>query len=202
MQLGQVLFQVNRRCAKGLGRRDGDGVAADLSRQSGGQGGRNGAVRQHPNFVCQAALVGLAGRVPFQGQGLACEAGKGIVLRHVGHDLVVGGQGRSRFSNGVTVACVSVQHILFIKIPCIIFGRRHLRGILISRRLVIADETAFVPSSGDDFPNDRLCRRIGVVHRGDPQLLGRPGGEAVHGYQLQQIPLGLVELVLPVRAIH
>ena len=124
------------------------------------------------------------------------------MLRHVRDDFVVGGQGRGRFPDGVAVTRVSVQHILFIKISCIIFGRRHLRGILISRRLVIADEPTFVPPPGGDFPNDRLCRRVGIIHRGYAELLGRSGWEAVHGYQHEQIPLGLVELVLPVWGVH
>ena len=124
------------------------------------------------------------------------------MFSHVRYNFVVGRQRRGRLARCMAVACVGVQHILFIKIPCIIFGRRHLRGILISRRLVIADEPGLVPPPGNDFPNDRLCRGIGVIHRGDPQLLGRLGREAIYGNQLQQIPLGLVELVLPIRAIH
>ena len=124
------------------------------------------------------------------------------MLRHVGHDLVVGGQGRGRFPNGVAVACVGVQHILVVKVIHVVLSGGDPAIQFLGRGFVAGHQPAFVPSSGDDFPDDRLCRRIGVVHRGDPQLLGRPGGEAVHGYQLQQIPLGLVELVLPVRAIH
>ena len=83
MQLGQVLFQVDRRGVKRLGCRDGDRVAADGRRQAGGQGGRERAVRQHPVFIRQVALVGLAGPVPFQGKGLPRKAGEGIVLCHV-----------------------------------------------------------------------------------------------------------------------
>ena len=58
-----------------------------------------------------------------------------------------------------------------------------------------------IPPSRDDFPNDRLCGGIGVIHGGHTKLLGRFGRETVHGYQHKQIPLGLIELVFPVQAL-
>ena len=102
----------------------------------------------------------------------------------------------------MAVAVVGVQHIAVMEIVRVVLGGGNPTVQFLGGGLVTGNQPAFFPPSGDNFPDDRLGRGVGVIHCGYAELLGRPGREAVHGHQHEQIPLGLVQAVLPVWAIH
>ena len=124
------------------------------------------------------------------------------MFRHVRQYLVVRSQSRGCFAFLVAVAVVGVQHIAVMEIVHVVLGGGNPAVQFLSRGLVAGNQPAFVPPSGDDFPDHRMCRGIGVVYRGHAEFLRGTSRKAIHADEHEQIPLGLVQAVLPVWAIH
>ena len=157
---------------------------------------------QYSIAIRQATLVGFAGPVPFQGQGLACEAGKGIVLRHVRYNFVVSGQGRGGLPGGMAIACIRIVHVFVQKIPHIVLSGGNATVQFFGGGFRVGHRPVKISSSSHNFPNQRLSGRIGVIYCTYAKLLGSSGRKAVYRYQHEQVLLGSTQLVLPIWAGH